>query len=599
VAPAAGASRRRAARPARAQVMVQKLGIHASPGVAIGPALLLDTEEYRIPLRTVDASQIPAQVHNLDAALESSRQEVADLRAATARKHGKEMAGIFAFHEGLIADPRLRARVAAMIQEHGYTAAFAFAQEMNRRQKEFRTVADPYMKERVRDLFDIEKRVLRNILGRAREDITRLTQPVVIVANDITPSQAVSFDPSLTLGFALNVGGQTSHMAIIARSLGVPAVVALNDITADVAGGETIIVDGTHGVVVCDPDAETIARYRAQEAGYRKFTQELRGLRDQPAVTKDGTRITLLANIELAAEARTAFEHGAEGIGLYRSEFLFLSSERVPTEEQQYEVFRAATRHARGRPIVIRTVDLGADKMAAHMGDAHEHNPVLGFRSVRYCLHHLDMFRTHLRAIVRVAAEGDVRIMFPMITTLMELRQAKAALADVMEDLEEEGVRFRRDIPIGIMIETPSAAILSGSFAREVSFFSIGTNDLTQYTLAVDRGNERVSYLYSPHSPAVLKLLRDIILAGRKARIETHLCGEMAGSLEYCLLLIGLGLRHLSMAAKNIPEIKKIVRSTTIRRCEAVARKALRFDDDRQVLNYLRDQTRSIIPEAM
>ena len=578
--------------------MIRKKGISASPGVAIGPALVLDTEEYLIPRRPIDPSQVPAQIQALDGALETARQEVAELRASAARKLGEKTSAIFDYHEMFIADPKLRAAVVAVIQEHHYTAAYAFGQEMKRQQRKFHDVADAYVKERVRDLFDIERRVLRHILGRVREDITKLTEPVIVVAHDLTPSQAVSFDREHVLGFAVSVGGQTSHSAIIARMLGIPAVVALGDVTSDVTGGETVVIDGTHGIVIANPDDETIENYRAEQREYHAFEIELAGLRDLPAVTRDGVTVTLLANIELASEARTAMQAGAEGIGLYRTEFLFLASERPPTEEQQYEVFREAVQHANSKPVVIRTIDLGADKMMEGLDIQHDHNPVLGLRSLRYCLQHLDMFKIHLRAILRAAAEGDVRIMFPMIATLTELRQAKATLADVMEDLEEERVPFRRDVPIGMMVETPAAALLSSTFAREVSFLSIGTNDLTQYTLAVDRANERVAHLYTPHNPAILKLVREVVRAARKAKATVNLCGEMAGQPLYTQLLLGLGLRQLSMAPKDIAEIKKMVRSTRIEDCEAVARKVLRFDAGRQVLNFLRGEARKIVPEA-
>ena len=579
--------------------MITKKGISASPGVAIGPALVLDTEEYRIPRRSIDPSQVPAEIRALDAAIEASRQEVAELRVAAARKLGDQTSAIFAFHEEFIADKRLRSAVIETIEKYRYTVAYAFGQEMKRRQQLFRNVADGYLKERVRDLFDIEKRVLRHILGRAREDIARLTAPVVIVAHDITPSQAISLDRRHILGFAINVGGQTSHTAIIARMLGIPTVLALNDITSDVAGGETIIIDGTHGLVVGNPDLQTVERYRRSQSEYRAFEERLTELRELPAVTTDGVGVALLANIELATETRFALEAGAEGIGLYRTEFLFLGSDRLPSEEQQFEAFRTAVRQAQGKPITIRTVDLGAEKMAEYMEPQHDHNPVLGLRSVRYCLRHLDMFKTHLRAILRAAEDGNVRIMFPMITTLMELRQARSTLHDVMEDLEDDGIPFNRDIPLGIMIETPAAALLSSAFAKEVAFMSIGTNDLTQYTLAVDRANERVAHLYTPHNPAVLKLLREVIQAGRRHDVMVNVCGEMAGTPMYCELLLGMGLRNLSMAPKDVPEIKKIIRSTSVKRCETIARRVLRFDADRQVFNFLRDQTRKIVPELV
>jgi phosphotransferase system enzyme I (PtsI) len=379
--------------------------------------------------------------------------------------------------------------------------------------------------------------------------------------------------------------------------LATPAVVALSDITSDVTGGELLIVDGSNGIVIANPDAETIERYRSRQQDYERFTGQLRELRDEPAVTRDGVPVKLLANIEVPEEGQAAMEAGAEGIGLYRTELLFLSTPRIPSEEQQYEAFREALHAADGKPVVIRTIDLGADKLSPAMLPQHDHNPVLGLRSLRYCLLHLDLFKTHLRAILRASVEGDARLMFPMISTVMELRQAKATLADVMEDLDEEGLPFRRDIPVGMMIETPSAALLATAFAREADFLSIGTNDLTQYTLAVDRSNERVAHLYSSHSPAVIKLISQVVRVARRRDVEVSLCGEMAGSAIYCQLLLGLGLQVLSMAPADIPAIKRVIRATTMERCQAIARRVAQFDADRQVLNFLRDEFRSLDPE--
>lgn len=577
--------------------MITKKGISASPGVAIGPALVLDAEDYRIPRRTVEPAQIPQQVRKLESALEAARQELAELRVAAARRLGDKTASIFAFHQEFIADRKLRDAVVELIEKRNFTAAYAFGHYMHERQALFRGVADPYLKARVVDLFDIEKRVLRHILGREREDVTRLTEPVVIVAHEIMPSQALTLDREHILAFALNAGGQTSHMAIMARQQGIPAVVGLTDMTADVVGGETVIVDGTNGIVIAEPDASVLEQYQARQRQDERQEAQLRLLRDLPAVTEDGVAVTLLANIEFAEEARAAIESGAEGIGLYRTEFLFLATDRPPSEEHQFEVFRAAARHMGQRPLVVRTMDLGADKMHVYMGANHDQNPVLGLRSLRYCLQHLDMFKTHLRAILRAGVFGNVRIMFPMISSLIELRQAKAALADVMEDLEDEGIPFRRDMPVGMMIETPAAALQAAAFSREVDFLSIGTNDLTQYTLAVDRGNERVAHLYAPHSPAVLGLIRGVVRIANRARIAVNICGEMAGTPVYCQLLLGMGLRQLSMAHKDIPEIKRIIRSTTIGQCEAIARRALSFDGERQVLSYLRDELERTQPE--
>lgn len=579
--------------------MVTKKGINASPGVAIGPALVLDTEEYRIPRREVDSSQVASQVRVLDEALAASTQEVRELRVGATRRLGEKTSAIFAFHEEFIADPKLRGAVVELIEGKRYTAAFAFEQVIKQQQKLFRAVPDAYLKERVRDLYDIQKRVLRHILGRAREDISKLSEPVIIIAHDISPSQAVSLDRDHILGMAINVGGSTSHTAIIARMLGIPAVVALNDMTSDVSGGETVIIDGSHGIVVADPDVETVERYRTVQERYREFEVKLRELRDKPARTQDGLDMTLRANIELTEEAASAIDIGAEGVGLYRTEFLFLSRTQLPSEEEQYDAFREALDAMNGKPITFRTLDLGADKIAGSMEAQHDHNPVLGLRSLRYCMRHMDLFKTHLRALLRASAGGDARLMFPMITTLMELRQAKHILGDVMEDLDEENITFRRDMPIGMMVETPSAALLCEAFAQEVDFISVGTNDLTQYVLAVDRANERVSHLYSPHNPAVVRLLYMIAQAAEKHGIALSLCGEMAGAPIYTQLLIGLGFRELSMAPTDILEVKKTIRLATLERCQEIAQQVLTFDADRQVINFLRDRLREIDPDAL
>lgn len=579
--------------------MIVKQGIPASPGVAIGPAMVLDTEEYRIPRRTVHPSEVAAQVRILDEALESSRQEIDEIQEAMTRKYGVKSGTIFAYHLGALSDPQLRAAVVELIERQRYTAAYAFGQELKRQQRMLLAATDAYIRDRVHDLYDIEKRVLRHILGRAREDIKKLSEPVIIVAHDLTPSQAADLDTEHVLGIAVDVGGQTSHTVIIARMHGIPAAVALNDITSDISGGELLIIDGTHGIAVCNPDDETVATYRRKARDYSRFLRSLDQLRGLPAETKDGTRVRLLANIELAEETRTAMETGAEGVGLYRSEFLFISSETPPSEEHQLETMRRAIRHACGKPFIIRTADFGADKHIPWLSQADEDNPFLGLRSIRYCLSDLSMFQTHLRAILRASAEGDVRIMFPMLTTLMELRQAKAVMADVMEDLDEQGIPFRRDMPVGMMVETPAAAIMASSFVSEVAFMSIGTNDLTQYTLAVDRGNENVAYLYAPHNPAVLRLVRQTIRAAQRAGTEVNLCGEMAGNLLYTQLLLGLGLRQLSMAPKNIPAVKKIIRETTLADCRAVAQRAMRFETERQVAGFLRDSLRKVDPDAV
>jgi phosphoenolpyruvate-protein phosphotransferase (PTS system enzyme I) len=425
-----------------------------------------------------------------------------------------------------------------------------------------------------------------------------LTQDVVVIAHELLPSQTAALDREHVKGFATDVGGRTSHTAIVARAMGIPAVVGLGNVTSEVSGGDTVIIDGTRGVVIVNPDRDQLDEHAEAGRKFAAMETELQALTPLPAQTKDGHQVSVLANIEFPADIDDALTMGAEGIGLYRTEFLFLASEIEPSEEVHYEAYSDAVRRLAGRPLVIRTLDLGADKYTQAKQQNPERNPFLGDRSIRMCLHDIPMFKRQLRAIMRASVLGDVRIMFPMICTLMELRQAKMILNDVMEELEDEGIEFRRDISIGMMVEVPSAALMANQFAKEVNFFSIGTNDLIQYTLAVDRTNEKVAGLFCPAHPSVLALVRDVIRAGRRNSISVSVCGEMAGDPLYTLLLLGLELNIFSMNAPDLPEVKKIIRSTTMEHARHVARRVMSFDSERQVMHFLREETRKIIPEA-
>jgi phosphoenolpyruvate-protein phosphotransferase (PTS system enzyme I) len=384
--------------------------------------------------------------------------------------------------------------------------------------------------------------------------------------------------------------------------LEIPAVVGLGRFLTDVSGGDPVIVDGNRGVIILNPDEETLERYEQTRKTFGTFASKLTELRALPAETRDGSRIGLMGNIEFPHEAEHCLERGADGVGLYRTEFLYLNKTEDPSEDQQYEAYMAVLRSlGKERPVVIRTLDLGADKFfrQADKGPQEERNPSLGLRSVRVCLRNLVLFKTQLRAILRASYHGNVRIMFPMISTLLELRQCKMILADVKEELEEEGIPFNAKLPVGTMIEVPSAAIMADELAREANFFSVGTNDLIQYTLAADRTNENVASLYSPGDPAVLRLIENVVRAGKKHSIDVSVCGEMAGEPLYTMLLLGMGLRQLSVAPQNIPEIKKIVRSVTIEEAKQVAEEALRLETARDINNYLREKTRRILPEVL
>jgi phosphotransferase system enzyme I (PtsI) len=505
---------------------------------------------------------------------------------------GKEYGAIFSAHALMIEDPGLRQEIEALIRDQGFTAEHAVSRVLRRRAKALQSLSSSYLAGRTADIFDVERRILGHLLGKGQERLKNLTAPVILLAHDLTPSEAAQLDRAHVLGFATEVGGKTSHTAIMAGVLGIPAVVGVGRFLTDVSGADQVIVDGTHGVLIINPDDETLARQEQARRAFVHFEEGLATLRDLPAVTRDGTRVRLLGNIEFPEEAAQCLERGGEGVGLYRTEFLYLDKKVDPTEEEHFAAYSKVVRQLQGKPIVIRTLDLGADKFSS-VTDPHnqERNPFLGVRSVRLCLRNLTLFKTQMRAIVR--------IMFPMISTVLELRQSKMILNDVMEDLEEEGIAFNRRIPIGTMVEVPSAAIMADLLAREVHFFSIGTNDLIQYTLAADRTNENVASLYTASDPAVLRLIDRVVKAAGQQGVTVNVCGEMSGDPMYTMLLLGLGLRQLSATPHNIPEIKQLIRLVTIEEATEVAREALRLETARDVTNYLREQTRRVLPEAI
>ena len=572
-------------------------GIAVSPGIAIARPMMIDSRDYRIPRRSILASQRTVEIGRVRDAFAGAIRELSKLEADQGMNEGK-IKDIFAVHLRFLRDKSFRKRITDYVSEELTTAEYAVSTILRGIAQHFAGIEDEYINERAADIYDIEKRLLTQLLGKIREDVEHLTEEVVIVAHDLTPTQTAAFNRTFVKGFATEAGGRTSHTAIVARTLGIPAVVALEDVTSNVTTDATVIIDGNRGIVVIDPDAETLKQYQKFARELTRFEHKLDTLREKPAVTRDGVEITLLGNIEFPDEAQLSRDKGGGGIGLYRTEFLYLYGGIEPTEEDHYSAYRETIGMFENRPVVIRTMDLGADKLPASNRRIAETNPVLGLRSIRYCLQNLTMFKTQLRAILRASVLGDVSILFPMINNLQELRQAKMILRDVMEDLDEYAVPYNSNIPIGIMIETPSAALTAGMLANDCDFFSVGTNDLIQYTLAVDRANEHVSTLFSAADPAVVLLLRSVIHDANKAKIGLTVCGEIASDLDYIMLLVGMGVRTLSLAPPMIPEVKQVIRSVTLEECNMLARKVTTLDSPRQIKNCLRDAAMRILPEA-
>jgi phosphotransferase system enzyme I (PtsI) len=577
---------------------MQKLqGIAVSPGVAIGQALVVSNEGFWIPRRFVARDAVDDELDRLRKAIDAAGAEIAQNRDAVSKELGEEYGAIFEAHLQMLQDARLLNELEEMIRQRHYSPEYAISRTLRRYAQVFQNLQNQYLAERANDIFDIEKRLLRNLLGLRRETLAHITSPVVVLAHNLTPSEAANLDRRYVLGFVTETGGPGSHTAIVAEALEIPAVLGTGPFLTDVSGGDTVIIDGDNGIVILQPDDQTIASYRKQIEEHLQVALRLKNLRDLPAVTADGVRIELHGNIEFPYEVDHCIERGADGVGLYRTEFLYLGAEVEPDEEGHFQAYSRVVQTMTGKPVTIRTFDLGADKVPHLPHPEDEKNPFLGLRSIRLALRNLPMFRTQLRAALRASALGDVRVMFPLISTLLELRQAKMVLADVMEDLEEHGVPFNRDLPVGMMVEVPSAVILIDLFVEEVDFLSIGTNDLIQYTLAVDRSNKDVVSLYNSCDPSVLWLLRKTIQAAERKPVPVTLCGQMSGNPLYTMLLMGLGLRRFSVAPSAIPEIKKICRSVTAAQCVPIAERALTMENARDIKNYLRGELHKHVPD--
>ncbi|MCX5887656.1 MAG: phosphoenolpyruvate--protein phosphotransferase [Proteobacteria bacterium] len=567
-------------------------GIEVSQGVAIGKAFLLKRSKVEVSKYSqIPPEEIPGEVERFKAAIEETRRNLVAVREKIQQKGFQEASHIMDAQLMIIEDRALVDRTIQHIEEDQIDATGALKNTLQDIHKAFEDIGDEYLRERKSDIDFLGERIMRNLLGKEQEFIGRIQDKVILVANDLSPVDTANLDVTKVLGFVTDRGGKTSHTAIMARALEIPAVVGLESITQEVNTGDMVIVDGIIGVVIVNPTPETLREYADKKLRYEDLEKELFKYKQLPAETKDGFRIKVYANIELVEELPSVLEHGAEGIGLYRTEFLYLNRKNLPTEEEHFAIYKSVVEKISPYPVTIRTIDLGGDKFISQIELAEEMNPAMGLRAIRFCLKEVDIFKTQLRAILRASAFGKVRLMFPMISGFQEIVQIKSILQEVKEDLVKKNQSFDSELEIGIMIEIPSAVTIADLLAREVDFFSIGTNDLIQYSLAIDRVNEHVSYLYEPLHPAVLRLISNVINAAHNAGIRVSMCGEMAGESMYVPILVGLGLDELSMNALSILKVKKMIRSVSYRESREFIKEIYKMYTASEIESYLRQET--------
>ncbi|WP_235606775.1 phosphoenolpyruvate--protein phosphotransferase [Syntrophotalea acetylenivorans] len=571
-------------------------GIGASPGIAIGASYVLDRKRIKPVERKISASEVSEEIKAFRDAVRVSKKQLEDVKQGVADRRLAEHLHIIDTHLLILEDQLLVDDSIALIESDLINAEWALKRTLDKFRIVFDAIEDEYLRDRRSDIDSVGERLLRNLIGADQQSLAELERKSIVVAHDLSPADTMQMDKKRVIGFITDVGGRTAHTAILARSLGIPAVVGLESATALVREGMPVIIDGTSGIVILNPSQATFKEYLEKKQLYEYLEQELLSYRELAAETLDGHSITLRGNVELAEEVDLALREGAKGVGLYRTEFLFMNRERIPDEEEQYLAYREVVERMAPHPVTIRTLDVGGDKLVTDIDLSDEANPALGLRAIRFSLQEGKLFNTQLRAILRASAHGQVRILFPMITGLAEIRSCKNLLEEVKAELAAEGYAFDADIQIGIMIETPSAVLIAELLAQEVDFLSVGTNDLIQYCLAIDRGNEHVAYLYEPLHPAVLRALQMVCRAGQSAGIEVGICGEMAAEPLYALVLLGLGFDELSMNAPYLPRVKRIIRQA--RRSEALelVTELLQFGTAPEVASCLQKEMQQRFP---
>jgi len=555
-------------------------GVPASPGVAIGKVFLFEDDELVLTEKTIPKNKIKDEIIRLNQAIAKTKAELQENQAELSKMLGKNYAKIADAHMLILNDPMLNKDTVALINE-GNSAEFSIYKATEKITKAFDLIDDEYFRERKHDIVDVAKKLMRHLLGKQKKTLADLDSESIVVSKNLTPADTVSMREVMVRGFATDTGGKTSHTALVAQSLEIPAVVGLKNITSQVSHGMSIIVDGSQGIVILNPSKETQENYKREHDIQAATQKNLEKLKDLPATTIDGKEVVLGANIENPDEVRSVLKHGANGIGLYRSEFMYLTRKTLPTEEEHFSNYSKVAKMMMPYEVIIRTIDLGGDKISklGLMNIGQEANPFMGLRAIRLCLKYPDLFKTQLKGILRASVTGNVKIMYPMISQIEEIRQANDILNQAKIELRKEGKKFDENIQVGAMVEVPSVAVVADIIAKEVDFLSIGTNDLIQYTMAVDRVNEDVAFLYDPLHPAILRLLKTIIDAGHNAGKSVGMCGEMAGSPEFSIALLGLGLDEFSMSAIQIPKIKNVIRSVSMKEAKNLANELLKCSD--------------------
>lgn len=562
-------------------------GTNVSSGIGIGNAVIV--EEKELVIRREAVADAAAEVERFKGALDTTLKKTEELAADLATRVGEKEAEIMQGHMMLLMDPMLTGEIETAITGESICAEYAIEQVCTTYADMFASMDDELMQQRATDMRDIKERMQRELLGLESVDIAALPAGTILVARDLTPSMTAGIRPENVAGIVTELGGKTSHSAILARALEIPAVVAVPDLMSQVENGHVIVLDGSEGIVYVDPDQAVVDEFAAKREKFLKEKKELEQYIGKPTVTKDGVHIELVANIGKPQDLEKVLQYDGEGVGLFRTEFLFMDRTAMPTEEEQFEAYKAVAEGLKGKPVIIRTLDIGGDKEIPYMGLTRDENPFLGYRAIRFCLDRKDdVYRPQLRALLRASAYGNIKIMVPMVTCIEELREAKALIEEIKKELDEKNIPYKKDIEVGIMVETAAASLMADVFAKEAAFFSIGTNDLTQYTMSVDRGNDKVSYLYSTFNPAVLRSIKRIITCGREAGIMVGMCGEAASDPLMIPLLLAFGLNEFSMSASAILFSRKLITGYSVEELQAVADKAMSFATAAEVEAYMK-----------